>query len=452
MPEKKSVLYVGQAFYNHWYLSRELRKLGWKADQLDYETTLNDTFYHGRDFSFAEPRFSSDESKLEFYFNALMNYSIFHFANAHGLLFLQNYDYILGDKAYLAKKRSGLFYKPTHSAFQFLFDKILKWDLVKINKLRRILGIKRSHKLLTKYAHHLPERWDVLLIKKVGKKTAYTNNGCLDGVLQSTFDKWSTPDNNPICSTICPWKNNPAVCSDERNRKWGEFRNSVSDYVCLTVGNRADFNLSDKVHERPEVYCLDNNFWNPAMLIPSNYILPFPKSTFKIYHSVGNYDLRSQSGNKTIKSTHIYIDVVNKLKKNGYDVELIFFKDVPNKIIRYYQAQADVIVDMLSFGAFGANIREGMMLGKPCVCYLRPEWMEQLRAELPEYADEMPVISATPQTVEEILIDLISNPDKRKQIGVKSREFAVKWHSSDIAAKKFDEIYTRLLNEPAKKS
>ena len=32
---RKSVLFVGQAYYNHWYLSRRLRDLGWKADLVD---------------------------------------------------------------------------------------------------------------------------------------------------------------------------------------------------------------------------------------------------------------------------------------------------------------------------------------------------------------------------------------------------------------------------------
>ncbi len=31
------VLYVGQSYYNAWYLSRELRKLGWKADVLNWD-------------------------------------------------------------------------------------------------------------------------------------------------------------------------------------------------------------------------------------------------------------------------------------------------------------------------------------------------------------------------------------------------------------------------------
>lgn len=432
---EKSVLYVGQAYYNHWYLSRELRKLNWKADLLNLERVDNSGFYHGQDFGFYEDKYKDFNKKLEFYLHTLDNYNIFHFANSFGIYFINELD------TGKPQKKDGL----TYTLFKFLFDNILKWKLNNIYRLVYLLGFKRSASLLIKYKEYLPERWDILLIKKIGKKIVYTNNGCLDGTLPSTFIKWSTPDNIPICD-ICPNKYIPEICSDERNKRWGEFRNSVADYQCLLGGNRINYNDVESVHEVPEVYCIDKYFWNPDLLIPTNYKLPFADNIVKIYHAVGNYASRAQTGNKTIKSTHIYIPLIEKLKKQGLPVELIFFNDVPNKKVRFYQAQADIVVDMLTYGFFGANIREAMMLGKPCICYLRPEWIEAIRKEVPGYADELPIISATPETVEAILIDLINNPEKRKEIGRKSREFTVKWHSSDIAAIKFDKIYSNLLN------
>jgi glycosyltransferase involved in cell wall biosynthesis len=88
-----------------------------------------------------------------------------------------------------------------------------------------------------------------------------------------------------------------------------------------------------------------------------------------------------------------------------------------------------------------------MMLGKPVICYIRPEWLESLRQEIPAYADELPIISATPHMVETVLRDLIKNPKKRREIGIRSREFALRWHSSDVAGKRFDQIYRDLLSE-----
>ena len=63
---EKSVLYVGQAYYNHWYLSRELRKLNWKADLLNLERVENSDFYHGQDFGFYEDKYKDFNKKLEF--------------------------------------------------------------------------------------------------------------------------------------------------------------------------------------------------------------------------------------------------------------------------------------------------------------------------------------------------------------------------------------------------
>ena len=100
---------------------------------------------------------------------------------------------------------------------------------------------------------------------------------------------------------------------------------------------------------------------------------------------------------------------------------------------------------MLTFGWFGANAREGMMLGKPVICFLRPEWLESMRKEIPEYVDELPVISATPETVEMILRDLILDKKKRIEIGKRSREFALKWHSAEAGARRLDVIYRDLL-------
>jgi glycosyltransferase involved in cell wall biosynthesis len=261
-------------------------------------------------------------------------------------------------------------------------------------------------------------------------------------VAQSSFAAWG---DTPVCRD-CPWREMPMICSDERNLAWGSFRNEVADFQVLLGGNRADYNVDPSVHEVPEFYCLDPEHWRPDLLIPANYRLPLPQTTVKIYHGVGNALTRTEVGtHRNLKSTHIYVPLIERLKAEGHDVELVFFTDVPNRKLRFYQAQADIVVDMLTYGFFGANAREAMMLGKPVVCYLRPEWLDQMRVEIPDYVDELPVVNATPDTVHDVLVDLIEHPEKRANIGRRSREFAVKWHSHDAAALRFDRIYRNLL-------
>jgi glycosyltransferase involved in cell wall biosynthesis len=383
------VLFAGQAYYNAWYLSRALRELGWKADVLQWEP-VGDLYYHGRDYRLDYRGKGDVRRHLRFYLWALRNYDIFHFSNAQGL--------------------------------------------------------RLSNALHDWFAQVFSPGAEIRLLKRFGKKIVYSNNGCLDGVLQSSFASWGE---RPVCED-CAWRNVPSVCSDERNLAWGRFRNSVADYQVLIGGNRADFNDDPTVHEVPEFYCLDPDFWRPDLEIPEQFRLPLPESTVKIYHAVGNFDTRSDPESfRNIKSSHIYVPLIKELKAEGRDVELIFFQDVPNTELRYYQAQADIVVDMLTYGWFGASAREAMMLGKPVVCYLREEWLGQMRPEVPEYVEQLPIVSATPETVREVLVDLIENPEKRREIGRRSREFAGRWHSAEAGARRFDQIYRELLGRAA---
>ena len=385
-----SVLFAGQMYYHQWYLSRELRKLGWRADVLNWDANPgSQMYYHGEDFKFKYDSPVIDYARqMAFYMVALARYDIFHFSNAHGMSF--------GSFVSYPFKRLGF---PPYSEIRFL--------------------------------------------KKLGKKIVYSNNGCLDGVSQSSLR--SLPGPEPVCD-LCPWRDNPGVCSDERNLEWGALRNSLADYQCTLGGIHMDYNDDPRVHEVPEFYCLDPDFWHPDLLIPPEHRLSYPPGTVRIYHAVGNYDLRTDpSTQRNVKSTHIYLPLMERLKEEGYPVELIFAKNIPNKEVRYYQAQTDIVVDMLTVGFFGANVREAMMLGKPVVCYLRPAWLESMRLEIPEYVDQLPVVSSTPETVHDVLVDLIQNPAKRQEIGRRSREFAVKWHSAEAGARRMDRIYRDLL-------
>lgn len=384
----KRVLYPGQAYYNSWYLSRALRGLGWKADLLNWDTNpATQIYYHGQDFRVGDEGLSTPAECLAFYLLSLYAYDVFHFSNNQGINF--------------------------GSAVQVLFHENFDW------------------------------RAEIHLLKNLGKKIVYSNNGCLDGVSQTAFSKWGS---GAVC-TICPWRNVPIVCSDERNLAWGSFRNSVADFQCLLGGNRVDYNDDPSVHEVPEFYCLEPSVWHPELEIPPAFRLPsLPDGSVRLYHAVGHRKERTSAEGINIKSTHIYLPLVQKLQAEGMALDLIEPTGIPNLDIRYFQLQADIFLEMLTFGWFGANAREAMMLGKPVICYIRPEWLESVRSELPEYANELPIVSATPETVEGVLRDLIANPEKRREIGERSRSFALKWHSTNAAGQRFEEIYGNLLH------
>ena len=383
------VLFVGHCYYNVWYLSRALRKLGWVADVVNIDPNpAAQHHYPGEDFVLEGSDADDLPDHLEFFESALGRYDVFHFSNAHAMTFspiLASHFSSVGDTG----------------------DEIRE-------------------------------------LKRQGKRIVYSNNGCLDGVSQTSFAKWGQ---SPVCND-CVWKDNPQVCSDDRNLKWGAFRNEMADYQVLLGGNRADFNVDPSIHEVPEFYCLDPQIWAPELTIPDRLKLRAAASTVKIFHAVGSYDLRTSAHSmRNIKSTHIYAPLIEDLRAAGHDVELVFCTDVPSSEVRYYQSQCDIVVDMLTYGFFGANVRESLMLGKPVICYLREEWLGQMREEIPDYVDELPVVSATPETVKEVLLDLVYDPAKRRELGRRGRDFALKWHSAEAGARRFDRIYRTLLAE-----
>ena len=285
--------------------------------------------------------------------------------------------------------------------------------------------------------------YDIRWLRQLGKKIVYSHTGCLDGVSQTSFSRWGE---SPVCNE-CRWQHVPTVCSDEGNLRWGKLRNSLCDYQVSMGGNRVDYNDDPRVHEMQQFYCLDPDFWRPDLPIPDEFKLPDAEGAVRIYHAVGNYDSRTNAETKVnIKSTHVYVPLVARMKAAGLPVELVFVRDRPNQEVRFFQAQSDIVCDMLTFGFFGANVREALMLGKPVVCYLRPEWLDSIGREQPDFVRELPVVSATPETAEAVLADLVRNPEKRRELGRRGREFALKWYSADNAAKVFDRIYTGLLN------
>lgn len=393
----KSVLFVGTCYYNAWYLSRALRDKGWRTTVVTFPGDMSEMFGHGWDVRF---------------------------------------DY--SDRPRSRWRRLVLLLRRSAKVFRlFLSHKVIHFSGV--------------HNLRMLY-YCDPYRWrtetgsDIRWLKRLGKKIVYSHTGCLDGVSQTSFSKWGE---SPVCND-CAWQHVPTVCSDERNLAWGRLRNSVCDYQVSMGGNRVDYNDDPRVHEIQQFYCLDPDVWRPDLPIPDEFRLPHANGTVRVYHSVGNYDLRTSAETKVnIKSTHIYVPLIQRMKDAGLPVELVFVKDKTNLEVRYYQAQSDIVCDMLTFGFFGANVREALMLGKTAVCYLRPEWLESIRREQPDFVAELPVVSATPETIEAVLTDLVQNSEKRLELGRRGREFALKWYSAKNAATVFDRIYSDLISRHA---
>lgn len=132
---------------------------------------------------------------------------------------------------------------------------------------------------------------------------------------------------------------------------------------------------------------------------------------------------------REIKGTRYLLDAVERLKSAGYPVELLMLEGVPHDKVVEFCGQADIAVDQLMIGAYGTVSIEMMAKGVPVVCRIR----DDLRHHYPE---NLPIVSADPHTIFDVLEDLVRRPDTWGELGRRGVEYARREHEMhEVAAR-----------------
>jgi hypothetical protein len=241
---------------------------------------------------------------------------------------------------------------------------------------------------------------------------------------------------------VCAYQHRSDICSDERNLAWGRKVQLLCDLICVEADPIIGLRLGPNVYREPLTLALDQEFWRPNLPIPEKWRLSRSPGEVIVYHGVGNHRERIIRG-RDVKGSGAVSAAVDRLKSEGENVRLEFATDIPNKEVRYLQAQSDIIVDQLHYGRYGATAREGLMLGKPVVGKLNR--IEEIRGAESQCIGEAPIVHATVETVYDVLKDLIRSPEKRRRIGKASRSYALKWWAADACAARYEEVYDRMM-------
>ncbi|SMH41559.1 glycosyltransferase [Azospirillum agricola] len=314
---RRSVVFLGNSYYNFLYLAAALRRRGWDALSVNLEDdTDNGLLFHGEDLNLRLP------DGREF----LRNLRSFYDVAARRFRMIHLY----------GKGRLAFF--PENSG---------------------VMGVP----------------WDLLALKARGLRIGYSTYGCQDSVSQSSFDRWS----GGHCCSVCVSRDQLAVCSDAGNLAWGRRVQALCDLISIEIDAMLDFKAGPQVYREPLTCALDPELWRPDLPIPDHFRRLKDPDEVIIYHAVGDYDLRTRDG-RNLKGTHAIVNAVEALQRKGLKVRLDFVKGVPSREIRFAQAQADIVVDQILYGRHGANGREAMMLGKPTVVHMnasedRPDGM-----------------------------------------------------------------------------
>jgi hypothetical protein len=280
--------------------------------------------------------------------------------------------------------------------------------------------------------------WEFIELRRQGVKIAYSCGGCADGIAHASFYRWS----GQACDK-CTLKGRMEFCSDLRNLAWGHKREMFCDLIAGETLPGLDYSFGPKVYREPLTMGMDAELWRPDLEVPERYRIERAPDEVLVYHGVGNYFDDHYLGSRDYKGTRAIKTAIERLQAEGLPVRLVFVHDVPSSEVRFVQVQADIVVDQLNAGRYGANGRECFMLGRPVVGNMKreePEGVTPLQC-----LAECPIVHATEETVEAVLRELILDPGRRRRLGAASRAYGLKWHAADALAARYEAVYDWIL-------
>lgn len=278
--------------------------------------------------------------------------------------------------------------------------------------------------------------WDFLELRRHRTIIGYMPSGCLEGGLQSSIRKLT----GGLCSR-CVWEQRPDVCNDELSLAWNRKLAMLCDWIGLECDHATPERIAPNTVYGPVVTTLDPDRWHPDIAVPDDMRIEREHGEILVYHAVGNYTTR-RVGDRDIKGTGAILAAIDQLKAEGLPIKLIFAHDVPSSRVRFLQVQADIVVDQLNYGRYGANAREAMMLGRPTICRLSAKQAPPQPALRP--IEAVPLVNAGEDSIVDVLRALVLDRDRRLELGRRGREFALAWHGQDACAERYERVIDRI--------
>lgn len=250
------------------------------------------------------------------------------------------------------------------------------------------------------------------VLRMFGTRIIYVPSGCRDRVSKS---QWQEIDRGNVCGN-CGFE--PRCLDVENTRNFNQVRKIAAAAIAGDGHPTQEF-----AETRIRYKSLDLDLFHPNISIPSEFRW-VRSANIRILHSHA-LETRNLNG-KNLKGTPHVIQVVDRLKSEELDVDLVNLSGIRSNEMRFHQVQADIVIDQLIYGGVGSTALECLALGKPVICYIRPSWREFLASIFPEWSD-CPIVSATPETLYLELKKLIVDEIYRHRVAKESREFALKF-------------------------
>ena len=185
---------------------------------------------------------------------------------------------------------------------------------------------------------------------------------------------------------------------------------------------------------------------NPDLL---NFL---PKTASFLPYSISNWDIlenipmknkklkiEHSPTNRIFKGSDFIIDALKNLQLR-YDIDMEIVENIPHKqALEIYQS-ADIIIDQVLIGWYGAFAVEAMKMGKAVAVYIREEDLKYIPPQMKDDLDEA-IVKITPLNIEEELATLIENKGLLQNKISAGLDYVNKWHRPSYVASITKEVY-----------
>lgn len=137
------------------------------------------------------------------------------------------------------------------------------------------------------------------------------------------------------------------------------------------------------------------------------------------------------------KGTRFLLETVERIKKEGYPIDLILIQKMENSKAKKIYEKADIVAEQFIIGWHGFFAIEAMALGKPVMCYIRK------KDYLPS-SHVCPIVNTDPDNLYQNLITLIKDKKLREKIGSDGRDYVKQIYSLEKVGARLKALYTSL--------
>lgn len=182
----------------------------------------------------------------------------------------------------------------------------------------------------------------------------------------------------------------------------------------------------------PSPLIVDMNFWKPSSRVNLSVGL---SETVVVGHAPNH---------RGFKGTEFVVNAVKQLQKEGLKVDLLLIEGRSLEEVQcLFSTKIDILVEQLLFFGHGLNGLEGMASSIPVISNLEDSEFKELLDKYTFFSD-CPIVSSNPQKIISTLRGLVSDSERRRELGSKGRLYVERWHSESAAQYLFKNVFKYL--------